>query len=156
MGADTTIDICHLIGSYNQPQQSHSQHSQLLHNQIKQSRSKRVVPRVAWRLLRGATQLPHDLHTTDKLSYATQRTFYVLPAATPCSTHCPGGQVPQLKIAFETYAHQRVWVRREVLAPIRSSAHMFGSDLQLFPRQHRTLQTRKYAISVVARGGRRE
>ena len=42
---------------------------------------------MAWSLLRGATQLRHDLHTTNKLSYATQRTFYVLPAATPCSIH---------------------------------------------------------------------
>jgi len=56
-------------------------------------------------------------------------------------------------MAFETYAHQQVRVRRAVLAPIRSSAHLFGSDLQLFPRRHRTPQTRKYAIGVVARGG---
>ena len=38
----------------------------------------------------------------------------------------------QLKVTFETYAHQQVRVRRATLAPIRSSAHLFGSDLQLF------------------------
>ena len=38
----------------------------------------------------------------------------------------------QLEIAFETYAHQHVSVRRATLAPIRSSAHPLWSALILF------------------------
>ena len=80
-GEDTTVDIYHLTSSYNQPQQSHSQHSQLCCTAKYSSREARV-----WYLgwPGDRSEAPRSCHMT----YTRQRNSAMRRSALLCPATC--------------------------------------------------------------------